>query len=212
MTSLLLTLACSDFSVSEAPPPPVATPPGEDPDALWGDPPDWNTCAYGFSAWTYNLPADHPDLEPFASGDTGVTSPAPLPPLDDRDWWSAEYLVGRGWDTTLDFGGGWWPVDQGLAGDPAGFTVRWLAWIRGFSDTTVELTFGAATDAYVLVDDRERAVIEGSRTFEPATVTFALDAGQSHLDVRFANRSASESGFRFRLVAGDAAICMPVLE
>lgn len=200
--TLLLLAACSEYGVKTPDPPPPATPPGIDPDADFGKPPDWTDCYEGFYGQYYNLPADHPDVEP------ELDAPAVGAP-DTLDWWSPERLSFRQFDGSLDNGANWWPVDDGFAADPLYFSARWTAWIRAWSGTTVSITLGAVNDAWVLAD-KEVVVAPGAAdSFAPETFRFDLPAGQYPFDVRFAQRYGAESAFRFRVLSGDVTVCYP---
>ncbi len=200
MRLALLALACSDYAVYEPPVVPPAEPPGEVPDDF-GAAPDWDDCASGYLGLYYNLPISHPELEP---------EPGAAPPeLAALDWWDGGYLSFERYEGSLDFGAGWWPVDEGLAGDPDYFAGRWTAWLRAWSDGEIALSLGAASDAWVLLDGEVVAAITASADFAPETVPIELDAGQYPLEIRYAQRIAGSSGFRFRALEGDISICYP---
>lgn len=199
---ILLLLACNEFTVQPGAPVPPAEPPGLDPDADVGDPPDWADCAEGWYGQYYNLPADHPDVAP--------ADDAPVPDDPEAlDWWDPERVAFRRFDGTLDVGANWYPVDEGLAGDPDHFAVRWTAWMRAWSGTTLAFVLGSADDAWVMVDGQVVAALPGVHPFEPQSFTAALPAGQYPVDIRFAQRAGEASGFRFRVTGGDVSICYP---
>ena len=189
-------IACSDYHVYEAPPVPPAEPLGTDADNH-GDPPDWTDCWAGYLGQYYNLPSNHVDMDIEKS----------VGELDTLDWWSESYHVWEGWDASLDFGENWWPVDDGLAGDPAYFAVQWTSWLRAHDDVSLEVTFGAATDGWLLVDGDIVFSTLGSNAFAPETIGWALDAGQYPIEIRMAQRGGRESGFRFRVLSGDVEVC-----
>ncbi len=142
-----------------------------------GEPPEWDGCDAAFLGEYVNT-SDGEELDSFSR-----------------------------WDGALDFGADWWPVDDGLPGDPAGYGVTWTAWLRAWSDTDWDIALGALDVAEVLVDD-EVVVQLDSDEFSPSGWTIPLEAGQHRLEVRFAHNSeALASGFSFRAVAGDASIC-----
>ena len=196
MLSMLL-FACQDYSLRDPPKVPVATPPG-DPGDDGGEPPDWQDCFQGFLGEYSNLPVDHPFVEPDPLVEEG--------PLDltTLDWWDEPSF--HEFSPSLDFGSNWWPVDEGLAGDPAYFTVRWLAWLRAWDDTTLEFSLGSADDVWIILNDEVVLADPGVKDFEPRTVTLDLDAGQFPIEIRYAHR-AGESGFRFRVLSGDVSLC-----
>lgn len=192
---IALLAGCQDYSLSPPEKPPVATPPG-DPDDELGNPPNWQDCFQGFLGEYSNLTIDHPDVEPVR--ETPQTDPFAL------DWWDEpsyqEFSAG------LDFGANWWPVDEGLAGDPAYFSVRWMAWLRAWDDTAMEFTLGSADDAWIVINGDVVFADPGIKDFEPQTYRIDLEAGQYPIEIRYAHRSG-DSGFRFRVLTGDVSLC-----
>lgn len=202
LCTLVALLGCSEYVIDDPVLPPTADPPGVDPDADFGQPPDWQSCETGWYGQYFNLTADDPVVEPPADEEP-ETDPTQL------DWWTADRLAWRDWDGTLDIGTNWWPVDQGLEGDPAYFTVRWTAWIRAWSSTRLSFTLGSADDAWVILNDTVVGALPGVHDFAPETVEVNVSPGQYPLDVRYAHRGSDVSGFRFRVLEGDVTICYP---
>lgn len=196
----LTLLACNETAIGEIPVPPVASPPTPPTDGQ-GDPPNWNDCFQGFVGEYTNLPADHPDVEP------GLLPLEADPAM--LDWWDAPSF--QSFSPNLDFGGNWWPVDEGLEGDPAYFAVKWTSWLRAWDDTTMTFTLGAADDVWIYVGDELVWSQTGIHEFEPETYSVPLEAGQYPFEVRFAHRSG-ESGFRFRVLEGDVSLCYAEFE
>jgi len=191
----LLLAGCSEYVVHEKPPPPTADPPGSEEDDH-AEPPDWTDCAGGYTGWYYNLPADHPDLE----------SDGLFESWETVDWFDEDYLSYSQYEASLDQGSGWWPVDDGLAEDPAWFSGVWRAWIRVWDDGPVDFVAGASTDLWVVAGTETVLTVHGE-DFAPEVYTVELEAGQLPLTVYYAHR-AGTSGLRFR-VSGDAAtICV----
>lgn len=202
LAPLLLLVACSEYKVERPDPPPPADPPGIDPDADFGKPPDWADCAAGYYAQYYNLTADDPIVEP-PDDEVAPADPTAL------DWWDPSRLAYRDFDGTLDIGANWWPVDEGYDQDPAYFTVRWTAWMRVWSGGTMTFTLGSASDGWVLLDGDVIGAQPGVHPFEPETIAVDVRAGQYPFDVRAAHRGGSDSAFRFRVLTGDVTICYP---
>ncbi|MDP2308986.1 MAG: hypothetical protein Q8P18_23385 [Pseudomonadota bacterium] len=204
--SLLFLWSCSEFVLRESPVVPPADPPADDPDAAFGDPPDWSTCSSGWYGQYYNLPGDHPDLEP----DPLV---ADVSDMDDVDWWEADRLAFRRYDPSLDFGSNWWPVEQGIEGDPAYFATRWTAWMRVTSGSTVDIVMGAQSVAWLEFDGEPVAEVPLAESAQEAmdaqVYTLPVRAGQFPVELRFGQLEAGASGFRFRIVSGDAVLCYP---
>lgn len=198
-----LALACNEYVVHDAPPPPVAEPPGQEIDAQGEPPSNWADCSSGFYGLYFNLPADHPDVEPAAD------TPPPAP--NQVDWFTTDHLAFAQYDPTLDFGQNWWPVDDGLEGDPAYFAVSWTAWIRMDDGGPLSFVIGSSDDMWVDVDDETIVDRAGVRDFEPETVTseVSLNSGVHPIRVRFAHRSGADNGFRFRVLGDTVTLCYP---
>ncbi len=201
IAALLLLTGCTEYALEEPEPPKPAEPPGIAPDADFGQPPDWLTCSSGYYGQYYNLEAGDPMVEP------PPEEVAPESPLE-LDWWARERLAFRRFDAGLDFGANWWPVEEGLEGDPAWFTARWTAWLRALEGTTVEVLLGSSSDAWVLLGGEVRISAPGPHAFEPVIHTIQLDGGVYPLDVRAAHR-AGDSAMRFRVVSGEVLLCYP---
>lgn len=196
MILLTALMGCQEYSLNDPPRVPPADPPGTTGSDA-GEPPDWQNCFEGFLGEYSNLPITHPDVEPGARGDV-LLDPEAL------DWWSEPSF--QEFNSNLDFGTNFWPVDEGLQGDPSYFSVRWLAWLRAWDDTTMQFTLGSADDVWILLDDEIIFSAPGVKDFEPETYSVDLEAGQYPIEIRFAHR-AGESGFRFRPISGDVSLC-----
>lgn len=195
MILFLGTLGCSEFTLHEPPVVPPVDPPEEDPDADEGDPPDWSTCQEGWHGQYFNVEADDPDVEP-------EEAPADM---GDLEMWEDAALAFRRFDPSLDWGDNWWPVDEGLADDPAYFAARWNAWLRVTDGNTLQLVLGADTTAWLKVNREEVAVVSG----DAEVVEIDVSPGQFPIELRFVQLREAESGLRFRLVSEDAEICYP---
>ncbi|HCH62580.1 MAG: hypothetical protein CL927_18580 [Deltaproteobacteria bacterium] len=182
----------------EEPVEPVEQPPAED-DGDEGLAPDWNNCPTGYLATYYNLPVDHPDVEPMV-----FEEPDFDPSL--HDWWDAQYQAYEEFDASLEKGSNWWPVDDGLTDDPRYFSAVFNAWIRVNDDEPVELSLGASTDVWVLVDGTVVANHHTDEEFEVAIQSLDLGTGQYPLEVRFAHRFG-DSALRLRFVSDNAVVC-----
>ena len=198
----VLLLGCSDFGVTVQNNVPIAEPPGSD-DEDYGDAPDWSDCDPGYLSRYYNLPWDHPDVEP--SDEEGPEHP------DDVDWWDDDWFSFERFDASADHGPNWWPVDDGFADDPAYYTVKLTAWLRVFSGGTMQFVMGNSDDAWLLLNDE--VVIDGSgvQDFHAGVIELELSSGQYALELLYAHRSGS-SGLSFRAVGDDMKICFGEFE
>jgi hypothetical protein len=205
--SALLCACASEITITEGTPRPVPTPlpPDEDPN---GDPPDdWESCASGFLGRYYNLELSNPAVEPVEPSLPPDTVPA------DLNWWNDDDFAFDRFDPALDFGTGWWPVDTGLEGDPAYFTVSWVAWLRTYTQDPVTISLGSADDAWVLINGEEVAARPGLHDFSVDTITWTPPRkDQFPIEVYYAHRAAEESGFRLLVTGGNTALCYPDFE
>ena len=198
---LLSLLACTEQTVRVINEVPVAEPPGEESDDF-GSPPQWADCTEGYAGQYYNLPTTHADVEP-------AEDVRPADTYTDLDWWDSSRLAFSRFDPSLDHGSNWWPVDEGLSGDPAYFSARWVAWIRIWEDGVVSFTAAGADDLWVDINNETVIAMPGVKAFEPETFELQMSSGQYPLEVRFAHRSG-DSGMRFRPIGGeDVTICYP---
>lgn len=198
LVAVAMLAGCQEYEIHDPPVVPPAEPPGAE-QGEFGAPPDWTDCFGGFVGVYSNLTVDHPDVEP-PVGDPGPSDPLAV------DWWDA--VAFDAYDPSLDFGANWWPVDQGLAADPSYFAVRWMAWIRAWSDTDLQVVLGSSDDVWVFIDGEPVVARPGVQAFDPSTVSIPLASGQYPLEIRYAHR-AGDSAFRFRVIGGDASICYP---
>lgn len=197
-----LVLACSDYSIREPDPPPVADPPVSADDRDWGEPPSWSSCDELWLGRYYNLTADELPVDTALAGDSADTGFD----LDALDPWATSRQVFSRWDPTLDQGPGWYPVDQDLPGDPDGFAARWTAWIRVYERGTLTWVFGAASDAWLEVNGETWGELHAQRTAEPDTLEVYADPGQYKVELRMLHRLGTP-GLTVRLASGDAQIC-----
>jgi len=133
-----------------------AEPPGTDSDTK-GSPPDWNSCFQGWRGVYYNLRVTDDYVAPRPKD-----PPAPTEP-EGFDYWDQPEAF-EAFDASLDFGQNWWPVDQGLEGDPKYFAVHWDAWIRG-DGGDFQFTLGSQDDSWVYVNGAPIASKPGIQPF-----------------------------------------------
>jgi hypothetical protein len=196
---IALLLACSDYAVTTPDPPAPADPQGLDPEVDVGSPPDWSSCTAGWHGVYHNLDLGDPGVEP--ERDTPRDDPREL------SWW--EDVAFREFEPSLDLGTGWWPVDEGIGADPLYFAARFTAWVRGYSDTRMEVLLGSEDDAWLLVNGEVVVARPGLREFEPEVVEVPIEAGQFPVELRYAHRAGPSSALRFRVLSGDVQLCYP---
>lgn len=179
--------------------PPVAQPPGDDGDDL-GSPPDWQDCLEGWRGQYSNLTADNRFVTP------GPKIEVPTTVEGLNLWNDPEY---EQYDPSLDMGQNFWPMDEGLEGDPAYFAVYWHAWVRAWSNTTLSFLLGSSDDSFVYVNGAPIAQNPGIHGFERVRYDIALEAGQYPIEVWFAHRGSADAAMSFRHIEGDVSFCYP---
>ncbi len=148
-------------------------------------PPDWTSCEQGLVGRDLNLPADHPAVqEEIEASPSGAVSFERL-------------------DPSLDFGGSWWPVDEGLAEDPAWFSVAWTGWLKA-DGATATLLVAATDDLWIHVDGVE--LLHVSEGWAPAAHELGVGAGEHQLSITFAHHRAEASGLSLRPL-DDTRLC-----
>ena len=202
MNLFFLLLGCSEYQVYEPPVLPPAEPPGVPPASV-GAPPDWTDCDLGYAGHYINLsPADMgvapPDSGP---GDELVQ--------DTLNWWDTNRPQIADYDPSLDKGSNWWPLDEGVEGDPAYFAAWWVVWIKAHNATEATFTLGAATDAWVYLDNKLVGSQSGKTELRADTFAVSLRAGQYPIVIYAAQRGGPESALRFRWLTGDVVLCYP---
>jgi fibro-slime domain-containing protein len=212
---VLLLLACSDYDLaakSEDKPleagdqrPPTgetAAPDSAEPDT--GPPedavPDFDACDDGYYAWFYNLPADHPDVEQDTTGLVEGDEPG------NHDWWDEPYLSFVEVSPGLEFGTGWWPVDEGQPGDPQYFSVYWEAWLVVDEDQLVSFEMGSDDDGWAYLDGEMVADLGGIHGVEETAFIVGMEQGTHFLQLYMAERHTSDAGFWFRWLTDGVSV------
>lgn len=156
-------------------------------------------CEDGYWADYFNLPADHPDVE---VDWVAIEDDVPA----NHDWWDPQYFAFRQTDPGLDFGDQWWPVNEGLPGDPQYFAVHWQATLNVEVDVVVAFELGSDDDGWAFIDGEVVANLAGIHGVEQTQFLLPLYAGRHQLDLYMAERHTYNSGFWFRWLSEDVSI------
>lgn len=144
----------------------------------------------------YNLPCDHPDVEGPVTG--VVTGTLPW----DFDWFDDRYFSYRAERDSLliSVSQDYFPVDDGLCGDPYHFAVHWqtTVFLEEGGDYTMEI--GSDDDSWLFIDGTLIADLGGVHALRRRSVTVPLTAGAHTIDLWFAERKVVQSGLEFEIV------------
>lgn len=154
--------------------------------------PDRNPSFYG---QYYNFSEN----EPWSVVYKGRTIPNPVigganPFYDQR------YLTFSRTDYNLNFGARFFPINEGLAGDPNHFAVHWRAVLHVPTDAIYDLKVLADDDAWLLVDNQLLIDLNGVHAPKTKLIKPYLRNGNYQLDIYFAER-ANHSGSTFSFTA-----------
>jgi len=203
---LLVALAgCNnDYGVHDPDKVPPAQPPGT-PDTTQGAPPEWNSCFQGWRGVYYNLRVTDDYVDPRPRDPAAPDTPDAFP------YWDLPEAF-QSFDPSLDFGLNWWPVDEGLEGDPKFFAVHWDAWLKN-DGGDFQFLLGSQDDAWVYIKDggqaRLLAARPGIQEYTSEVYDIPLGQQQYPIDVWFIHRGSENSGFSFRPIGGNVKICYP---
>ena len=194
----VLLCACNEFTVTEQEELPAAEPPGGTTDDDFGDAPDWNDCASGYLGNYYNLPSDHPDVEP--EDDEGA--------VIGRPWTGGARIALSSSATTrlsiwVRSGGPWtraWPMTPS--------TSYALDRLIRVNEALLSSCPGRILDVFVFVSDALVASQTHRDTLETEVVEVELPTGQYPLEVRSAHRFG-DSGLQVRVASEHAVVCYP---
>jgi fibro-slime domain-containing protein len=146
----------------------------------------------------YNLPCDHKDME---TAVTGVVK-GKLP--TDYDWYDDKYYSFRLERDSLviSYSENYFPVDEGLCGDPFYFAVHWFTTAVPSQPGTYRFEMGSDDDSWLFIDDKLVIDLGGIHAIERESADVYLDQNPHRIDIYFAERHVVQSGLEFEMVKG----------
>jgi fibro-slime domain-containing protein len=164
------------------------------------------------TGYYYNLPSTHPDMERWITGVTPgmventltgstptLTNPYGMSQVIQWDWWDPSYLNFMRIDSDADlnsaFTPNWFPTVDGLPGDPYDFAVHWTGSFYVAAEMTYNYQMGSDDDSWLFIDNNLELDLGGVHAFAMTADDVYLTAGWHDIDIFFAERHVSASGF-----------------
>ena len=147
----------------------------------------------GYFGLYYNLTEGHPDVELYKGKAVTWTKIG-----RQNDWYNPEYFAFSRVDTKLDFGSGFFPVDEGKPGDPYHFAVNWRAIIEVPQDDFYTYSITSDDDSWILVDGQVISDLSGVHKATTDKGEVQLTAGYHELEIYYAERSRRSSAMTFK--------------
>ncbi|MCP4569566.1 MAG: fibro-slime domain-containing protein [FCB group bacterium] len=178
----------------------------------------------GLTGTYYNLSDQHPDMQRWITGldqgyvENSLTGDAPTltaygaSRVIQWDWWNAAYesftRIDSDADLQTNFQSGWFPTNDGLSGDPYHFAVKWSGSFYVASDMAYTYHMSSDDDSWLFIDDALTLDLGGVHGMTSTNYTVNLTTGWHDIDIFFAERHTTASGFRLNffsdLVPDDA--------
>ncbi len=158
----------------------------------------------------YNHSDAHPDMQPSPwNGGVGMvnsTLTGASPTLNGSadysqfDWWDSQYKVFSRNDSDADlqtgFASSFFPISNSLPGDPYHLAVKWTG--RFYVDENKSYTYsmGSDDDSWLFIDDALVLDLGGIHGMTYTNHSISLTKGYHDIDIFFAERQTSQSGFQ----------------
>lgn len=162
----------------------------------------------GLMGTYYNHSQTHPDMQIYTGGtgmvESTLTGAAPTAKasatFNQFDWWNPGYRVMERVDSDTDlktnFSSAWFPVDTGLTGDPYHFAVHWEGQFYVDEDKSYTYSMGSDDDSWLFIDNQLLLDLGGVHGMSYGNYTVNLTQGWHDIDIFFAERHTSQSGFQ----------------
>ena len=159
----------------------------------------------GLYGYYYNLPETLPGMN-----GTALATSTP----SSTDWYTSQFLsfasntAITSFDQTSDF----FPVDDGLPGDPFYTAIHWTGWVTFPASGTYPITLGSDDDSWLYINGQLADSVPGIHPLTYATSSYTVTAGETvPVDLYFAEREPVQSALVFQMPGVTFSPCGPVV-
>lgn len=142
----------------------------------------------GFYGMYYNLTEDMPDMGKLKSNEKIA---------EENGWYDDKYFSFSRIDKNLEFGGKFFPVNEGKAGDPFYFAVHWKAVAAVPKDGNYVFSMTSDDDSWLFIDNKLEINNGGIHGSKKKKQNIFLSSGYHTVDIYFAERARGNSYFTF---------------
>jgi len=170
----------------------------------------------GLMGTYYNMANTHPDMgstitglqtgwvESLLTGSMPTLTAAGAANINQFDWWDASSpdvnfafsRVDSDADLNSGFGSSWFPIANTLPGDPYHFAVKWSGSFYVDADQIYNYQMGSDDDSWLFIDNNLELDLGGIHGLAFTNDDVFLSQGWHSIDIFFAERHTSQSGFR----------------
>lgn len=166
----------------------------------------------GLTGTYYNLSINHPDMQRWITGfdpgyvESSLTGATPTlsaygaTRVLQWDWWDPSYASFSRIDSDADlqssFQSSWFPLNEGVPGDPYYFAVHWTGSFYVAADQVYNYHMSSDDDSWLFIDDALVLDLGGVHGMTSTSYNLGLTAGWHDIDIFFAERHTVQSAFR----------------
>lgn len=147
---------------------------------------------FGFFGMYYNLPDGHPDVN-LRAGKNTKESKKP----GSVDWYDEKYFSMNRIDPQLNFPS-FFPLNEGLRGDPNLFAVAWRAMVFVPENGNYEYSVTSDDDSWVYIDEKLVTDLGGLHEAKTLKNSLTLTKGYHKVEIYYADRGKGKAVMIFK--------------